>query len=206
MKFDNFTATPILSEIKFWRIQTVQNVISGNFRDSELWILVNFWVEICSNLLKSEFKTSKIGINNIFKPFELPKIGFYIKSEWWYIDQISTKSSLNFTFWKFLEHSGQYGASIKWGGNEAFLQKRKVLKLRIFASFANEYNEKRGSPQICRVTVICPIWPLFLRRRAIGHLWGVWHHWTLDRLTCQPSPFCYESPLTKKWRCLEFFN
>ena len=36
LKFDDFTASPILHKIKFWQIQTVQNVIFGNFRDCEL--------------------------------------------------------------------------------------------------------------------------------------------------------------------------
>ena len=44
-------------------------------------------------------------MNNIFGPFQIAKVWFHVKSEWRKNDQISTKSSLNFTFWKFLEHS-----------------------------------------------------------------------------------------------------
>ena len=33
------------------------------------------------------------------------KIWFHVKSKWRWNNQISKKSSLNFTFWKFLEHS-----------------------------------------------------------------------------------------------------
>ena len=42
LKFDHFTATQILCEIKFWWIQTVQIVIFAKFRDSELWIFGKF--------------------------------------------------------------------------------------------------------------------------------------------------------------------
>ena len=101
----NFTANQILREMKVWRIQTIQKCHFGNFRDSELWILVNLGLESCSNVLKSKFRTSKIVNINIFGPFAFTKIWFHVKSEWQENHQISTKSSLNFTFWKFLEHS-----------------------------------------------------------------------------------------------------
>ena len=76
-----------------------KNVIFGNFRDSEFWIWLNLGLESCSNLLKSKFKVSEIAKNDIFGPFESSKIGFRVKSEWRYYDQILKKSSLNFTFW-----------------------------------------------------------------------------------------------------------
>ena len=60
----------------------VQNVFFDNFRDSELWILVNFGLESCSNLLKIKIQTSKIAKNDIFELFELAKIWFHSKSEW----------------------------------------------------------------------------------------------------------------------------
>ena len=82
MKFDHFTTTQILREIKFWRIQTVQKFISGNFGDSKLWILVNLGLESCSNLLKLKFRVSKIGKTDIFGLFEFAKIWFHVKSEW----------------------------------------------------------------------------------------------------------------------------
>ena len=69
-------------------------------------ILVNLSNSQVPNLPK--FSTSKIGKNNIFRPFDLAKIWFHVKLEWRYNDQTSTKSSLNFTFWKFLEHSAIY--------------------------------------------------------------------------------------------------
>ena len=77
----------------------------GNLKDSELKILENLGLESCSNLLKSKFRASKFVKNDIFGPFEITKIWFHVKSEWQYNDQISTKLSLHFTFWKFLEHS-----------------------------------------------------------------------------------------------------
>ena len=82
-----------------------KNVIFGYFRDSELWNLVNLGLENCSNILKLKFRVSKMVKNDIFGLFEFTKIWFHIKPEWRSNDQISTKSSLNFTFRKFLEHS-----------------------------------------------------------------------------------------------------
>ena len=61
-----------------------------------------------SKLLKSNFRTSKGAKNDIFVPFEFTKIWFHVKSEWLQNDQSPTKSSLNFTFWKFLEHSANW--------------------------------------------------------------------------------------------------
>ena len=58
LKFDNFTATQILREIKLWQIQTVKNVIFYNIRDFELWILENLGLE---KLLK----LTKIKIQNL---------------------------------------------------------------------------------------------------------------------------------------------
>ena len=65
----------------------------------------NLSLERCSNLLKWKFRTSKIAKNDIFGLFEFTKIWFHIKWVWRKYYQISTKSILNFTFWKFLEHS-----------------------------------------------------------------------------------------------------
>ena len=104
-KLDNFNATQILREI-----QRSKNVICCNFRNSELWILANLWLGSCPNLLKTKFRTSIIAKNDIFGPFKLAKIWFHVKSEWQQNDQISTKSSLNFTFWKW--YSWQHCISI----------------------------------------------------------------------------------------------
>ena len=50
------------------------NAIFGNFRDAELWILVDLGLESCSNLPKSKFRALKIVKNDIFGPFEFAKI------------------------------------------------------------------------------------------------------------------------------------
>ena len=104
----NFIIQPHLRFYVKWNFgafKRSKNVIFGNSRDSDLWILINLWPASCSNLLKSKFRTSKIVRNDIFGPFECTKIWFHVKSERQLKDQISTKSSLYFTFWKFLEHS-----------------------------------------------------------------------------------------------------
>ena len=59
-----------------------KNVIFGNFRNCELWILVNFLLESCSNLLKVKFRTFIIAKNDIFGPLEFAKIWFHVESEW----------------------------------------------------------------------------------------------------------------------------
>ena len=45
--------------------------------DSEIWILGNFGLEICSNLLKSKFRASKIAKNDISGLFEIAKTWFH---------------------------------------------------------------------------------------------------------------------------------
>ena len=65
----------------FGKFKRSKNVIFGNSRPSELWNLVNLGLESCSNLLKSKFRTYKIGRNDIFGLFEFAKIGFHVKSE-----------------------------------------------------------------------------------------------------------------------------
>ena len=71
-------------------------------------------------------RTSKIGKNDIFKPLEFAKIWFHVKSEWRWNDYISTKSSLNFTFWKFLEHSVVYTIQ------KCFFKVQKSIKNYVF--------------------------------------------------------------------------
>ena len=66
----------------FGEFKRSKNVIYGNFRDAELWLLVNLGLESCSNLLKSKLRTSRIAKNDIFGLFELTKIWFHVKSEW----------------------------------------------------------------------------------------------------------------------------
>ena len=93
----------------FGKFRRSKYFIFGNFRDSKHWICVNLGLESCSNLPKSRFRTTN---NDNLGPFELAKIWFHVKSEWRSNYQISTKSNLNFTFWKFLEHSA-LGLAIK---------------------------------------------------------------------------------------------
>ena len=88
--------------------QSIISVILQILETLNFELLVNLGLESCSNLLKSKFRTSEVGKNNIFGAFEFAKIWFHVKSEWWYNDQCSTKSSINFTFWKFLEHSANF--------------------------------------------------------------------------------------------------
>ena len=53
LKFDHFTATQILREIKFWQIQTVQKCSFLEILETLLFeFLVNLGLESCSNLLK----------------------------------------------------------------------------------------------------------------------------------------------------------
>ena len=89
----------------FGEFKWSKNVVFGNFRGSEFWFLVNLSNFKVPNYPNSKFSISKIAINDIFGLFEFAKMWFHAKSEWWWNHQISTKSSLNFTFWNFLEHS-----------------------------------------------------------------------------------------------------
>ena len=81
VEFDHFTATPILHEIQFWQIQTVQICHFCNSRGSEFWFLVNLTIFHVPNLPNSKFWVSKIARNDIFGPFEFVKIGFHVKLE-----------------------------------------------------------------------------------------------------------------------------
>ena len=57
------------------------NVNFGNFRDCEFGNLVNLGLESCSNLRKSKFRTFEIVKNDIFGPFDFPKIWFHVISK-----------------------------------------------------------------------------------------------------------------------------
>ena len=48
----------------------------------DLEFLVNVELESCWNLLKSEFRASKMAKNDIFGPLEFTKIWIHVKSEW----------------------------------------------------------------------------------------------------------------------------
>ena len=60
-----------------------KNVILAILETLDFESLVNLGLESCSNLLKSEFKTSIIDKNDIFRPLKFAKIEFHVKSEWW---------------------------------------------------------------------------------------------------------------------------
>ena len=66
LKFDNFTATPILCEIKFLQIRMVQKCYFGNFEGSEFWFLVNL----------SNFQDPNLLKNQNSEPLKEPKMTF----------------------------------------------------------------------------------------------------------------------------------
>ena len=80
--FSNLLPLRFYVKSNFGELKRSKNVIFANFRDSELWNLVNLELKNCSNLLKSQFRTSKIGKNGIFWAFHYIKIWFHVKSEW----------------------------------------------------------------------------------------------------------------------------
>ena len=89
----------------FSKFNRSKNVIFGNFRGSEK-LFKKIWANFKSRIYKNlNFWISNIAKNDIFGPFEFAKTWFHVNSEWLYNYQISTKSGLNFIFWKFLEHS-----------------------------------------------------------------------------------------------------
>ena len=81
---------------------------------------------------KLKFRTCKRAKNDIFWPFEFAKIWFHVKSEWQANSKISRPCCLNFTFWKFLEHSGtEYLNSVDcqyFMGRDEFILTCQVLK------------------------------------------------------------------------------
>ena len=103
----------------------------------------------CSNLLKSNFRTSKIAKNYIFGPFEFPTTWFHVKNEWQWNHHLISSS---FTIWKFLEHSavcstysqmGRVGNTEfrpKWSGTISWFMnyyKRTVWKFHDFSITQN---------------------------------------------------------------------
>ena len=68
----------ILLSLWFWvksyfgQFKRSKNVFFGHFRESELWVLVNFGLERCSNWQKSKFITSKIAKNDNFDRLNSP--------------------------------------------------------------------------------------------------------------------------------------
>jgi len=59
--------------------------------------LVNWYLKGDSNLLKSKFRTSKIAKMTFLDHLNAPKFDFHVKLESQLNNQVSTKSSLNFT-------------------------------------------------------------------------------------------------------------
>ena len=83
--FSNLLPLRCYVKSNFGELTRSKNVIFANFRDSELWNLVNLELKNCSNLLKSQFRTSKIGKIGkigIFWALDFIKIWFHVKSEW----------------------------------------------------------------------------------------------------------------------------
>ena len=66
----------------FGEFKRSKNVIYGNFRDTELWILVNSRLESCSDLLKIKIQNLWNCLKNIFGPVEFAKMWFHAKLEW----------------------------------------------------------------------------------------------------------------------------
>ena len=97
----------ILCEINFGKIWISKIAIftisqTLDFAFWHIWDLKNG-----SNSPKSKFRTSKSAKIDICCLFELTKIWFHVKSKWQANCKISTLGYLNFTFWKFLEHSAR---------------------------------------------------------------------------------------------------
>ena len=119
----------ILPQLRFYvksnfvEFKQSKNVVFGNFRGSGFWFLVNLSKFQVPNLPKFNVQRLWNCCKWLFGPFEFAKMWFHAKSEWRKNDQISTKSSINFTFWKFLEHSAIRRIRVP------FLQKWNVLKL-----------------------------------------------------------------------------
>ena len=111
-----------LCGIKFWWIQTVQTC-HFCFRDSEIWILVNFGLVSCSNWLKSRFRAFKIAKNDIFGQFEIAKIWFHVKSEWGSkIIKFQQSQALNphfESFWSIVRLK-TYGSGIMFSSMDLF--------------------------------------------------------------------------------------
>jgi len=130
--FDNHTVTQILREIKFWRIHTVQKCHFSQFK--RFWILIFSEFEQLSSpkLPKWYFWIVCICQNWISR-----KIWVTVK---WSI--FNTKSILNFTFWKFLEHCGETLYCYNTCMNK--LSKHELLKLQNidFLQNINNYSLK----------------------------------------------------------------
>ena len=90
-----------LGEINFGKIW-ISKIAICTISDTLNWTLIILGLEEWLKL-KSKFRSAK---NDISWPFELAKIWFHVKSKWQANCKISTPGCLNFTFWKFLEHSG----------------------------------------------------------------------------------------------------
>ena len=83
LKFDHFIVTPILREIKCWRIQMVHNCFFLPILE-----VLNFdlWYMYLSNFQGPNLQNFKVQSvqncqNDIFGPFEFSKIGFHLESD-----------------------------------------------------------------------------------------------------------------------------
>ena len=106
-------------EVKAWLCWNLILYRHSNFTWNQIWAntngskmtflaileLLSIWETFKSIIHQnSNFWVSKTAKNGIFGPFVFAQIWFRVKLEWRSNYQISTNSSLSFTFGKFLEH------------------------------------------------------------------------------------------------------
>ena len=76
----DFTWNPILVNSNCPEMSLLAILDSGG---SAFWFLVNLSNFQVPKYHNSKFRVSKIAKNDIFETFELAKIWFHVKSEWW---------------------------------------------------------------------------------------------------------------------------
>ena len=91
----------------FCKFQKSKNVTFGNFRDSELWILVIFGLKSCSNLLKSKFSTFKIAKRKFLDCLNSSKFDFMQ-------NQIGGKIIKFQQSWAFNSHFESFWTIVIW--------------------------------------------------------------------------------------------
>ena len=113
----------------FSKFKQSKNVIFGNFRDSELRIFGLGHENQNSEALKLQKMIFLDRLNS-------PKFDFTYNLNFWVAVKRSnsTKSSLNFTFWKFLEHSATTKVAFiaRWGDMSYLTSKLGAILLECF--------------------------------------------------------------------------
>ena len=137
----------------FGELKQSKNVILGNFGHSELRLLKNLGPENWSNLLKSKFRTSKIGKNNIFGLFEFTKIGFHAKSEWQQNYQIQQSQALTSHFESFwsIVHVLLNSKCLFANGDKNIDRFHGSFKPNFFGNFANHCPMKGQFSQLLTI-------------------------------------------------------